>query len=312
MKKVLKLIIIWIVLIIGLGQWVYADENLNVNPKSEWSQWNKNSALNNLKDSNFIDSTKYWEEWLYNSIVRVARDLKNIVFIVSTLFFFVIIAKLVFTENTEEESEKFKKWIIWISLWIVVMQTAYAFATVLFDWWVDSDLWKNFVIKIIYPFVDLLLLATSFFFIAMMIYAFFKMVTANWSEDKVKSWRSTIIYAVVWFIVVTFAKKIVEATYWAISCSKWLVIPWGSCSVNADLSGWVEIIVDVINWANTFVAILVIIMIIYSWMNILLSWWDEEKLKKWKHSLIYIAIWILILVINYLILTFFIIPESTI
>jgi hypothetical protein len=39
---------------------------------------------------------------------------------------------------------------------------------------------------------------------------------------------------------------------------------------------------------------------------------DEEKFKKAKKSIIYIAIWIAILALNYFILTFFIKPEVVI
>ena len=53
-------------------------------------------------------------------------------------------------------------------------------------------------------------------------------------------------------------------------------------------------------------------MIIYAGIQILLSRGDEEKIKKGKNAIIYIAIGLGLLVMNYLILTFFIIPESTI
>jgi len=47
------------------------------------------------------------------------------------------------------------------------------------------------------------------------------------------------------------------------------------------------------------------IMIIYAGAQIMLSGWDEEKIKKWKSSLLYIFIGIFILTVNYLIITFF-------
>ncbi len=51
-------------------------------------------------------------------------------------------------------------------------------------------------------------------------------------------------------------------------------------------------------------------MILYAGAQILLSQGDEEKVKKGKQSLLYIAIGLLILVANYLILTFFLVPET--
>jgi hypothetical protein len=50
----------------------------------------------------------------------------------------------------------------------------------------------------------------------------------------------------------------------------------------------------------------------YAWSLVLLSAWDEEKLKKAKSMILYVAIWVLLLAFNYLILTFFIVPEKVI
>lgn len=311
MKKTIK--IIFITLILSLSFFAttnWSDENLNI-----WSvngPWNadNNSALDGIKGWGFIGISWWWEKAAYNLIVTIARDLKNLFFIISTIFFFLIIVKLIFTQNTEEESEKFKKWLIWISLWIVVMQISYSFVLILFDNWVWQGVAFNFINNIVNPFIEILSMAASFFFIAMAIYAFYKLVTANWNEEKATAGKNTIIYAIIWFVIIRFSKEIVEATYWKL---------WGSCSLISsnclsiwDLEWFAKIIADIINRINWFVAIIVIIMIIYAWMNILLWWWDEEKLKKAKSSILYIAIGILILVINYLILTFFIFPESTI
>jgi multisubunit Na+/H+ antiporter MnhB subunit len=78
------------------------------------------------------------------------------------------------------------------------------------------------------------------------------------------------------------------------------------------MSEWIQLIIRVINWMNGFVAIIVLLMIIYAWAQILLSAWDEEKIKKWKQALIYIAIGLFVLAINFLILTFFLRPENII
>jgi hypothetical protein len=53
-------------------------------------------------------------------------------------------------------------------------------------------------------------------------------------------------------------------------------------------------------------------MIIYAGAQIMLSAGDEEKIKKGKQSIIYIAIGLGVLVMNFLILTFFLRPESII
>jgi len=51
-------------------------------------------------------------------------------------------------------------------------------------------------------------------------------------------------------------------------------------------------------------------MIIYAGAQIIFSNGDEEKIKKAKTSLIYIVIGIFILMVNYLILTFFLLDST--
>ena len=196
------------------------------------------------------------------------------------------------------------------------MQIAYSFVKILFDRWVWENLAFNFIGDLIFPLVELLQIAAAFFFIAIAIFTFYRMITANGDEEKIKSWKMSIVYAIMWFIIVKFSKDIVEAVYWRIDCktSAWGIIQYNDweCINKAELTWVADVIVNVINWLNSLVWIIVVIMIIYAWTQVLLSAWDEEKLKKAKSSLLYIAIWVAVLITNYLILTFFIIPESQI
>jgi hypothetical protein len=126
----------------------------------------------------------------------------------------------------------------------------------------------------------------------------------------------TIVYAIFGFIIVKLADEIVQAFYWRIDCdnrSSWFInIQGNNCINRSDISEWIYIITNVLNWLNGFVAIVVLIMILYAGVQIMLSGWDEEKIKKWKQSIIYIAIGIAILIVNYLVLTFFLVPQGTI
>jgi hypothetical protein len=57
----------------------------------------------------------------------------------------------------------------------------------LFDKEINTTLAANFIEKVLQPLISLLETAASFFFLAVMIYAFFRIVTANGDETKVKS-----------------------------------------------------------------------------------------------------------------------------
>ena len=38
-----------------------------------------------------------------------------------------------------------------------------------------------------------------------------------------------------------------------------------------------------------------VVFAIYGWFMILTSWWDEEKVKKWKNIIIYVVIWLIVI-----------------
>lgn len=299
---------------------IYADiADYNITDLNQYNEWNTNRNKD-LKE--FWE----WDAWLgyfaedtsaFNLMVKIAKDVKNIFFFLATIFLMVIVFRVLFMDNTEEEMEKFKKWVIWITIWIIVMQSAYAYTVTLYDQQISRELWFRFVENIVYPLIWLLEVLASIFFLWVAIMAFYKMITANWDEEKAKSWKMTIVYAIIWFIMIKLAKLIVSWIYGKIdSCWSWTSListsTSASCIKAADIHGFAKVMLEVINWMNGFIWIVVIIMIIYAWLQIILSAWDEEKLKKAKSAIIYIVIWLILLAINYLILSFFILPETTI
>ena len=63
----------------------------------------------------------------WDFLVRIADSLVIIFFIIAVPYFFIIVIKLIMNENSEEEATNFKKWIIWISIWLWLMKFAQAF-----------------------------------------------------------------------------------------------------------------------------------------------------------------------------------------
>lgn len=59
--------------------------------------------LRNFNDSNFINAGRTGEQGLVNSLIEIARDLKNLFYAIATVFFLIICLKLIFSSNTEEE-----------------------------------------------------------------------------------------------------------------------------------------------------------------------------------------------------------------
>jgi hypothetical protein len=288
-----------------------------------WVRNNSNTHLDNIKSNNTsinwvgefqVWTSLRWDQWIYNMIIKIARDIKNLFFVISSIYFLSIVFKLILSKNTEDEFWKFKKWIIWISLWIVFMQISYSFVASL-SWWISwwivwQSLWSTLIDNIVIPIINMAEIFASFIFIAVAIYAFFKIVTANWEEDKVKLWKMSVVYAIVWFIVIKIAKTLVDGVYWKINCGSSYIWVWiQNCIETAKLCNFAQVFLDIINWMNSFLWIIIIIMIIYVWTKVLLSGWEEEKLTSAKKSIMYIFIWLFIIMTNYLILIFFFDPS---
>jgi nitrogen fixation-related uncharacterized protein len=65
-----------------------------------------------------------------------------------------------------------------------------------------------------------------------------------------------------------------------------------------------EYLQDTTDYVLTFVYLISVIIIIYSWFHLLTSFGDEEKLKKSKQMIIYVIWWIIIIFIAKPILDF--------
>ena len=256
-------------------------------------------VTNNDKTANNV-----WDEWILALFIKLAKTIKNVFYFLAWVYLLVLVLILFFSSNTEEEVSKFKKWIIWITFWIMFMQIATTFSGVLFDKEINNELANQFSNTIIYPFIKLLRFMASFIFIAIAIFSFFTLVTANWDEERIKKWKLSIIQAIIWFFMLKITEVLVTNTYWKIICDwKWNN-PLNNClNIPSFEWNWL-LIIKTINWINSFVAILTVLFIIWAWAIILFSNGEEEKMKKAKWIIIYVVIWIVILAISYLILNF--------
>lgn len=310
MKVFLKIILLITMLFSLLAPvYVWAAENLKINGGDP-----ENTRVNNHLDiliptnwNKFFKIDQGWSKWIVNLLVSVAYSMKSIIFLVAWVYFLILVLKLLYTDNSEEEADNFKKWIIWITIWLIITQSAYWFVSIIFDKDIWQKLWADLIVKVINPLLWLLLTIVSFFFIWIAIYAFFKMVTSNGDEENVKIGKKSIIQAIIWFIAIKISGGLVNAIYWSVNCNNNnLSLVRQNCLWNVKLSWVSDIVVTLINWMNWFVWIFVVIMIIYTWLKVLFSPWKEDVLKEAKTSIIFIIVWIVILASSYLILNFFV------
>lgn len=192
---------------------------------------------------------------------------------------------------------------------IVVMQAAFVIVDTLYNKNVNGFASMIFLDKIVYPFVHLLEMLASFAFLAMAFYAFFKIVTAGGDDEKVKAGKQTIISALIGFIIMKLPALIVKGIYGEASCDTPLL--FSVCRIkDPNLSGTISIMTNVINYINGFLAIVIVLLVLYAGWLVLSSGGDEEKIKKAKNILIYIVIGVVLLVSSYLLFNFFVLKDA--
>jgi len=315
MSPILKKIFLNIILLISFSNifavnYVFATEDYDSMVESNNTKNSvTNDRLNNIKMDVFIkpSDTNTWANWIKDLIIKIAKAVKNVFYAVATIYFLIITIRLLFASNSEESFESYKKWLIWITIWIVVMQMSYAFVYSVFDKWVSTFAW-SLIETVFIPIIRLLETLASIFFLLIAIYSFIRLVSSNWEKEKIKKWIDSIVYATIWIFLVILSTEIIVGIYWDYNISSsWL----SSVEKENNFSSFITLFLSFINWVNWFVAIVTLLMIMYAWVNIIFANWDEEKVKKWRTTIIYAFIWIFILVISYLILTFFIWPDWT-
>lgn len=57
----------------------------------------------------------------------------------------------------------------------------------------------------------------------------------------------------------------------------------------------IDIIENIVIYLVGFLYLVAITLGLYAWFIILTSWWEEEKVKKWKNMLVYVIIWLIVI-----------------
>lgn len=259
----------------------------------------------------FVPSWQTWKDGILEAFTTVAFQLKNFMIVIAVVFLAIAIIKLLFSSNDEESVKKWRSSIIWVSVWIFVMQMTFSIWRVLIlenTWeWIDTRLWWTIWLYIFAPVVGILQLLASFGFLLMVVYAFYIIVWSAWDEEKLKKWKRTIIYGLVGFFLMRLPESIVWALYGTPDCRDHTILTIWSCEIeNQNISGAIGIIGRIITYINGFLMLVCVILVIYAWWLILISAWDEEKLKKAKSIILYVFIGIAVLVGSHAIFRFFI------
>lgn len=316
MKKILNWILLSIILLSTFGNFAFADK-LDVNSQDTRAWTPKETYADSAWTwfwSTFFGWSLTWEKWIEWLLLTAATDIKNVLIAVAVLYLLILVLRIVYWQWSEDDFKKFRMWILWTTFWIVLMQMSYTAVTTMYN----SDIWavsaQALTDNIIMPLIRLLELTTSFLFITMALASFYRIVTSWGWDDGFKKWLKTVMNAVIWYMLVKISAALVYSIYWKNNCTQWLI--WTTQCNNADLgspdiSETAKIISSTIKYLISFLWITTVLLIVFAWIMIIWSNWDEWRIKKWKATIKYIVIWLVLIVSSVIIFNLIIWKEWT-
>lgn len=258
-------------------------------------------------------SRELGESGARNLAVRVARDSKNILIAISGFLLLISVLRLIFAGAEEEEAKKLKTTVIWATLGIVIMQSAFAFVEALFGKSVDADLARDFSTSVLGPITRLLQVLASFAFIAAAFYGFYKMLTAHGEEDQATQGKTVFINAILGFMVLKLIEPFIYSLYGHEECKSASLLGadiFKNCELTRNVGDTISLVSKVLNWINGFIAIVTVLLMLYAGFLVLTSGGDEEKVKKAKDMIKYIIIGMVLLAGTYVIFRFFVTQDA--
>lgn len=97
---------------------------------------------------------------------------------------------------------------------------------------------------------------------------------------------------------------LIKSIYGEAKCERVLLV--NICKIeDPNISKTITIFTDIVNYINGFLALVIIILILYSGFLVLTSGGDDEKMKKAKNIVKYVVIGVLLLVASYILFNFF-------
>lgn len=248
-------------------------------------------------------------------MLRIARDMKNTFVVITTVFLLAYTLVLFFTNGTEKDMSKWRQAIIWATVGILVMQSAYAFVYAIYGEDIGAHGGSSavrFLNAVMFPLIHLMETLASFLFLGMAFYAFFKIVTAGGDDEKAKRGKNEVIYAIIGFIVIKLASKIVTTIYGDVNrdCAGHLFSTSVCTLQNPNLTDTVRLMTTLLNYFNGFMAIIIMVLVIYAGWSVLVSEGADDKMKKAKNILKYIVFGLMMLVASYAILNFYLLKNT--
>ena len=119
------------------------------------------------------------------------------------------------------------------------------------------------------------------------------------------------------FIVFISSVWFTDANWWPTGNTESFICQWDDCSFEGGIEAskwsinWLvtdrtlsEYVIQIISYLTTFITLIWVVIVIYAGFTILVSWWDEEKIKSAKRLILYAILWIILIWLAWSIMTF--------
>lgn len=268
----------------------------------------QNSVKSQNGDFSYFQTNSTGSKGVESLLFTIAKSMKNIALLLAVFYLIFSVYRLLFSGAADDDIKKWKLSIIWTTLGIILMQSSFAFVETLNYEDVDGNLALRIMKNIIFPFLSMLQALASFAFIAMAIYAFYRIVTSGGDEEGAKAGKRTVIYAIIGFALLKIPQYIIDSTYGrVVSCSGGILSGDKCIETPQNLSGLVKTIANAINYINGFLMLVVLVLIIYAGFLVLTSGGDDEKMKRAKSIIKYAIIGVLLIVSSYMLFNLFLV-----
>ena len=136
-------------------------------------------------------------------------------------------------------------------------------------------------------------------------------MTSAGNEEGFDAGKKIFIGSIVGFVIMMIAEPLVRIAYGGGKCGGNTIfgVPTNCTNRVFDASGVLGTIAKIIVFLNGFIALVVVIMIIYAGFLILTGAGDEEKNDKAKKTISYALVGVVILIFSYVIYRFMILQS---
>jgi len=136
------------------------------------------------------------------------------------------------------------------------------------------------------------------------VYAWILMIISMWSEEEnLSKWKNSLRYCLValifinipWTIFNAFKQDNYWVVDWRIGYNSWFATPWDSSTnilINA-FNFWETLNWDIIGFVEVWLSAITIFFIIISWIQIILSKWEQDKYDKAIKKITWSVIWLM-------------------